>query len=43
MSKKKRIAIDTQLKEHPNTFRIDDNVLVCEYCNEAIEWKSKST
>ncbi|CAG8781222.1 3939_t:CDS:2 [Gigaspora rosea] len=38
MSKKKRITIDACLKEHPNAFRL----MICKYCNEAIEWRSKS-
>ncbi|CAG8613883.1 17990_t:CDS:1, partial [Gigaspora rosea] len=43
MSKRKSITISTRLQEHPNTFRIDNNILICEYCNEPVEWKSKST
>ncbi|CAG8701415.1 9253_t:CDS:1, partial [Dentiscutata heterogama] len=43
MPKKQNVTILTRLQEHPNTFRVDSNVLICEYCNEPVEWKSKST
>ncbi|CAG8773412.1 24935_t:CDS:2, partial [Gigaspora rosea] len=39
----KSITISTRLQEHPNTFHINNNILICEYCNEPVEWKSKST
>ena len=39
----KRVTIYTRAAEHPGHFRVDDNVLLCVYCNHAVKWEKKST
>ena len=39
----KRVTIYTRAAEHPGHFRVDDNVLLCIYCNYAVKWEKKST
>ena len=42
MSKKRKtVSIHTRCKEYEN-FRVDDNILFCNYCNVSVEWKHKS-
>ena len=43
MSKKRKIvSVHTRSKEYEDTFRVDDNVLFCNYCNISVAWKYKS-
>ena len=46
MSSKKRkfkaVSVHSRCKEYNGTFRVDDNILFCNYCNISIEWKQKS-
>ena len=39
----KRVTIYTRAAEHPGHFRVDDNVLLCVYCNHAVKWEKKLT
>jgi hypothetical protein len=40
--KRKSVSVYTRCKEYENTFRVDDNILFCNYCNVSVEWKHKS-
>ncbi|CAB4427774.1 unnamed protein product [Rhizophagus irregularis] len=43
MSKKRKsVSVYTRSKEYEDTFRVDDNILFCNYCNISVEWKYKS-
>jgi hypothetical protein len=44
MSKKQKTAtVHTRCSEYKNIFRVDDNILFCNYCNISVDWKRKST
>jgi len=40
--KKKTVSIYTRCKEYEEVFRVDSNILFCNYCNVSVEWKYKS-
>ena len=43
MSKKRKTAsIHTRCNEYKDIFRVDDNILFCNYCNISVNWKHKS-
>ncbi|RHZ86999.1 hypothetical protein Glove_41g191 [Diversispora epigaea] len=46
MSSKKRkfkvVSVHSRCKEYVNIFRVDDNILFCNYCNISVEWRQKS-
>ena len=43
MSKKRKtVSVHTRSKEYEDTFRVDDNILFCNYCNVSVKWKHKS-
>ena len=43
MSKKRKTAsIHTRCNEYKDIFRVDDNILFCNYCNISVDWKRKS-
>ena len=39
----KRVTIYTRAAEYPGHFKVDDEILLCVYCNYAIKWEKKST
>ncbi|CAG8719602.1 20732_t:CDS:2 [Rhizophagus irregularis] len=41
--KQKTSSVFTRCNEYKDIFRVDDNVLFCNYCNISIDWKRKST
>ncbi|PKB94206.1 hypothetical protein RhiirA5_439319 [Rhizophagus irregularis] len=41
--KQKTSSVFTRYNEYKDIFRVDDNVLFCNYCNISIDWKRKST
>ena len=42
MSKKRKTAsIHTRCNEYKDIFRVDDNILFCNYCNISVDWKCK--
>ncbi|CAB4431722.1 unnamed protein product [Rhizophagus irregularis] len=40
--KRKAMSVDTRCKEYRDIFRVDDNILFCNYCNVSVDWKHKS-
>ncbi|GBB93453.1 hypothetical protein RclHR1_21770003 [Rhizophagus clarus] len=40
--KSKSISVHTRCNEYKDIFHVDDNILFCNYCNIAIDWKHKS-
>ncbi|PKK63155.1 hypothetical protein RhiirC2_789306 [Rhizophagus irregularis] len=42
IKKRKSVSVYTRSKEYEDTFRVDDNILFCNYCNISVEWKYKS-
>lgn len=43
MARHKFVSPHTHVKEHPEHFRVDNNILFCKFCNVPVEWKRKST
>jgi hypothetical protein len=35
--------VNCRCNEYKDIFRVDNNVLFCNYCNISVDWKSKST
>jgi hypothetical protein len=40
--KTKSVSVYTRCNEYKEIFRVDNNVLFCNYCNVSVEWKYKS-
>jgi hypothetical protein len=43
ISRKKKVSLQTRMDEHPGVFRVDKDVMFCNFCDLSVEWKSKST
>src|SRR5438046_9323065 len=41
--KQKTTSVYTRCNEYKDIFRVDDNILFCNYCNISVDWKRKST
>ena len=37
------VTVYTRVKEHPDVFRVENNLLFCNYCDLSVEWRHKST
>src|SRR6266508_7047248 len=38
-----KVTVYTRASEYSNDFRVDDDLLLCIYCNHAMKWEKKST
>ncbi|CAG8659079.1 24032_t:CDS:2, partial [Gigaspora rosea] len=39
----KNNSVHTRVEENPGEFRVDNDVLFCNFCDHSIDWKQKST
>src|SRR5260364_238144 len=42
-SSKSSVTAHTRVKENPGEFRVEDDVLFCNFCDHSIDWTRKST